>query len=218
MTRNRRTFLAALAATGVLAAAGAHAQQLGKEFTLLSPPQPSEGGGKVEVLEFFSYACGHCYRLEPFLEAWTKKLPPDVVFKRVPGAGSDAWTQLATLYYSFEAMGKLDALHAKAFEAMHAQNVNLAAARTREPWLQKNGIDVAQYQAVERSFSVQSKVSRAKQMMGAYKVDGVPMLVVNGKYVTSNAHAGGPEGVVRVLDFLVAQARRDMGATAPAKK
>lgn len=225
MNRTRRLLLAALAAAG-LASGPALAQQPPGPFTMLQPPQPMEGSGKVEVIEFFSYACPHCYKLEPFLESWQKKQGADVVVKRVPGAGSESWTQLAVLYYSLEAMGKLDALHMKAFTAMHQDGVNLGQAKVREAWLAKNGVDVAQYQAVEKSFSVQSKVGRAKQLMASYKVDGVPMVVVNGKYVTSNAHAGGPDRVVAVLDQLVAMGRKDLGlpdpnapkvTTAPAK-
>ncbi len=212
----RRT-LALLAATLGLLAGPAHAQfRMGQDFTLLSPPQSSEGGGKVEVIEFFSYACGHCYRLEPFLESWAKKLPPDVVFKRVPGVGSSAWSQLGLLYYSLEAMGKLDPVHARAFDAIHKENTNLANPKVREQWLGKQGVDAAQYTAVEKSFSVQSKLTRAAQLMGAYKVDGVPMVVVNGKYVTSTGHAGGPERVIPVVEHLIAMARKDMGATAAA--
>ena len=214
MNRTRRLFLAAIAAAG-LAAGAAQAQQPTGPYTLLQPPQPMEGSGKVEVIEFFSYACPHCFKLEPFLESWAKKQGQDVVVKRVPGAGSDSWTQLAALYYSLEAMGKLEALHMKAFNAMHQDSVNLASPKIRESWLAKNGIDVAQYQGVEKSFSVQSKVGRAKQLMAAYKVDGVPMVVVNGKYVTSNAHAGGPDRVVAVLEQLVAMARKDLGLPDP---
>jgi len=214
MNSTRRLILAALATAGLLAGT-AQAQQPSGPFTLLQPPQPMEGSGKVEVIEFFSYGCPHCYKLEPFIEAWAKKQGPDVVVKRVPGAGSDAWTALAGLYYSLEAMGRLEALHMKAFTAMHQDSVNLASPKIRESWLAKNGIDVAQYQGVEKSFSVQSKVGRAKQLMAAYKVDGVPMVVVNGKYVTSNAHAGGPDRVVAVLDQLVAMGRRDLGLPDP---
>jgi thiol:disulfide interchange protein DsbA len=213
----RRLFTLAVAALGLLAG-GAHAQlRQGQEFTLLSPPQATDGGGKVEVIEFFSYACGHCYKLDPFLESWVKKLPADVVFKRIPGAGSEAWSQLALLYYSLEAMGKLDSLHARAFDAMHKDGTNLANVKIREQWIAKQGIDVAQYQGVEKSFTVQSKLARAKQLMGAYKVDGVPMLIVNGKYVTSTGHAGGPERVVPVVDQLIAMTRKEMG-TAEAPK
>jgi len=212
----RRLFTVAVATLGLLAG-GAHAQlRPGQDFTLLSPPQATEGGGKVEVIEFFSYACGHCYKLEPFIESWAKKLPADVVFKRIPGAGSDSWSQLALLYYSLEAMGKLDTIHGKAFDAMHKDGTNLANPKIREQWLAKQGMDVAQYQGVEKSFTVQSKLSRAKQLMGAYKVEGVPMFIVNGKYITSTGHAGSPERVMPIVEQLVAMTRRENGvAEAP---
>jgi len=210
----RRILTLAFAFLGLMAG-GAQAQlRQGQEFTLLAPPQATDGGGKVEVIEFFSYACGHCYKLEPFLASWAKKLPADVTFKRVPGAGSQAWAQLALLYYSLEAMGKLDSLHEKAFDAIHQQKVNLTNPKIRGEWIVKQGLDAAQYSGVEKSFTVQSKLSRAVQLQGAYKVDGVPMLIVNGKYVTSTGHAGGPEKVVPVVEQLIAMARKDMGAAA----
>jgi len=209
----RRILALAITALGLMAG-GAHAQQ--QPFTLLSPAQPTDSGNKIEVIEFFSYACGHCYTLEPFLESWAKKMPADVVFKRVPGVGSAAWTELALVFYTFEAMGKLDALHGKAFDAMHKDQLNISNPKIRYEWLAKQGVDVAQFQAVEKSFSVQSKLKRAGQLMGSYKVDGVPMVIVNGKYVTSAGHAGGAAKVVPVLETLIAMARKDMGAAAPA--
>lgn len=207
----RRILALAVAVLG-LVAGGVHAQQ--QAFSLLNPPQPTEGGGKVEVIEFFSYACGHCYKLEPFLESWAKKLPADVVFKRVPGVGSSSWSQLGLLYYSLEAMGKLDPVHVRAFDAIHKDQINLANPKARGEWLARQGVDVAQYNAVEKSFTVQSKLARANQLMGAYKVEGVPMIIVNGKYVTSTGQAGGPERVIPVVEQLVAMARKDMGTAA----
>ncbi len=211
----RRTLTLAFAALGLIAGTVQAQLRLGQEYTLLNPPQATDGGGKVEVIEFFSYACGHCYKLEPFLDSWAKKLPADVVFKRVPGVGSSSWSQLGLLFYSLEAMGKLDPVHAKAFDAIHKDNTNLANSKVRESWLAGQGIDPAQYSAVEKSFTVQSKLARANQLMGAYKVDGVPMLIVNGKYVTSTSHAGGPERVIPVIEQLIAMARRDMGTAVP---
>lgn len=212
----RRILTLALATLG-LAAGAAHAQlRLGQDYTVLNPPQSTEGGGKVEVIEFFSYACGHCYKLEPFLATWAKKLPPDVTFKRVPGAGSQAWAQLALLYYSLEAMGKLDPVHDRAFAAIHEQKVNLTNPKVRGEWITKQGLDAAQYSGVEKSFTVQTKLSRAVQMQGAYRVDGVPMIIVNGKYVTSTGHAGGPEKVVPIVEQLIAMSRKEMGMSAGA--
>lgn len=206
----RRLALASLCLGLAAATAGPAWAQGRQEFTVLNPPQASEPG-KIEVLEFFSYACGHCYKLDPFLEAWAKKLQGDVVFRRVPGVGSEQWSQLAKLFFALEAMNQLDRLHPKVFTAMHEQGQNLTVAKVRDAWLASNGVDPAQYLAVENSFAVQSKLGRARQMMSAYKVDGVPMLVVNGKYVTSSGMAGGPERVVPLLERLIAQARAEGG-------
>jgi thiol:disulfide interchange protein DsbA len=205
-----RRILALTLVTFGLVAGTAHAQlQAGKEYSLLNPPQPSEGGGKVEVLEFFWYGCGHCYKLEPFIEAWIKKMPADVVFKRVPAIPNEAWGQLGVVYYTLEAMGQLGTMHKKVFDAIHADNVILSNRKVRDEWLAKNGVDVVKFGEVERSFAVQSKLSRARQLTGSYKVDSVPMIVVAGKYVTSAAAAAGSERVMTVVDGLVAMARKD---------
>ena len=122
-------------------------------------------------------------------------MPADVTFKRVPGVGSGAWTQLALLYYSLEAMGKLDTLHIKAFDAMHKDNVNLANQKIARSVARQERHRPGAVRGRGEILRVQSKLSRAQQLMGSYKVDGVPMVIVNGKYVTSTGHAGGPDRV-----------------------
>lgn len=208
-----RNLFASLAAALAFAAGGASAQ----EFAILNPPQPVEPG-KVEVVEFFWYGCPHCARLEPFIQKWSANLPKDVVFKRVHALPSEAWAPHATLFYTLEAMGLLDKLHAKVFDAIHSENVNLAAPGPRDAWLQKNGVDPAKYAEVSKSFSVQTKLNRARQLTQAYKVDGVPMMYVQGKYYTSNVHARGEEKIMPIVEKLVERARKEMGpAAAPAK-
>jgi thiol:disulfide interchange protein DsbA len=214
----RRTFTLALAAFGLLAGSATAQLQPGREYALLNPPQATDGAGKVEVIEFFWYGCGHCYKLEPFVEAWAKKLPSDVTFRRVPAVPNQGWGQLALVYYTLEAMGKLDTMHRKVFDAYHADGVILSNRNVRDEWLAKQGIDVKQFTAVERSFAVQSKLSRAQQLTGSYRVEGVPTVVVNGKYVTSATHAGGAERVMEVVDGLIAMSRKDMGLVAEAPK
>jgi protein dithiol oxidoreductase (disulfide-forming) len=203
-----------LAAAAWIAAAGIAAAQQ-PPFTMLNPPQPTEPG-KIEVVEFFWYACPHCYHLEPAVATWTRNAPKDVVFKRMPAA-SGSWDKLASVYFTLEAMGILDQYHAKVFDAIHKQNINLAQPDVREPWLAKQGIDVAKYKDVEKSFAVMTKVQRAKQMSASYKVDAVPMLVVDGKYVVTAQSAGGQERMFQAVDVAIAAARREKGmAAAPA--
>lgn len=200
---------------------GAQAQQ---PYQVLNPPQPTEGGGKIEVIEFFWYGCPHCYTLEPSVNSWVKNAPKDVTFKRVPAAGNESWAQAAVVFYTLEAMGLLDQYHGKVFDAWHKENKNLANKNVREQWLKANGIDVAKYNEVEKSFSVASKVQRARQLTSAYKIDGVPRVFVNGKYYTGAEFAGSTANVFAVVDQLVAMARKETGgapaapAPAPAKK
>jgi len=212
-----RKLIAAAAAALYFATGAALAQlQPGKDFTRLDPPQPTDSADKVEVIEFFWYGCGHCYKLEPALANWTRTLPKDVTFKRIPAIPNDSWGQTAIIYYTLEAMGLLDKYHQKVFDAIHQDNVILSNRKVRDDWLAKQGIDVAEFNKVEKSFSVQAKMSRAKQITAAYKVSGVPTIVVNGKYATGPELAGGNERIVQVTDGLVAMSRREMAATAPA--
>ena len=206
MTTLRQLFAAALVAFG-FAAAGASAQPA--DYGLLNPPQPTEGGGKIEVIEFFWYGCPHCARLEPFLQKWVAAAPKDVVFKRVHALPSNAWLENATLFYVLEAMGQVDRLHSKVFEAIHNEGVNLNIESVRNSWLTKNGIDPAKYAEVAKSFSVQTKLARARQMTSSYKVDGVPQLVVNGKYITNNTYAQGEPKIMPIVDKLVDKARKE---------
>ena len=204
---------AAFAAVVFMGLAGAAFAQRAP-FTVLNPPQPTEGGGKVEVIEFFWYGCPHCYHLEPAIVSWEKNAPKDVVFKRVPAAHG-GWASLASVYYSLEAMGVLEKMHPKVFEAIHKQNLNLGNKNVRDEWLAKQGIDVAKFNDIEKSFAVMTKVQRAKQMSASYKIDSVPQLVVNGKYVISSESAGGMERMIPAVELAVGAARREQSAAAP---
>jgi len=211
----------ALVASLTFLAFGAAAQAPQQPYQVLSPPQPTEGGGKIEVIEFFWYGCPHCYTLEPAVNAWVKAAPKDVVFKRVPAVPSEQWGLLAYVYYTLEGMGLLEQYHSKVFDAVHKESLNLGNRKIRETWLAKNGIDVAKYNEMEKSFSVASKVKRAAQLTNAYRVDGVPRVFVNGKYFTAPEFAGSMDRIFPIVDQLVAMARKENGtiaAAAPAKK
>ncbi|MGZ5032097.1 MAG: thiol:disulfide interchange protein DsbA/DsbL [Usitatibacter sp.] len=213
-----RNVFALAAASLSFAAAGAFAQAPVAPYSTLNPPQPTEGGGKVEVIEFFWYGCPHCYHLEPSVNAWLKTAPKDVVFRRVPAAPNESWGQMAGVFYTLEAMGMLDQMHSKVFDAMHKDNLNLGNKKIREEWLAKNGVEVAKYNDVEKSFTVASKIQRARQLTGAYRVDSVPRIVVNGKYYTSAEQAGGTEQLFPVVDQLIAMSRKENSTVAAAKK
>src|SRR5258708_29750249 len=140
-----RKALSPFVALLAFAFAGAAWSQAAPAYSLLTPAQPTDGSGKIEVIEFFWYGCPHCYALEPSVNAWLKNAPKDVVFRRIPANPSELWGEMARVYYTLEAMGLLEKYHQRVFDAMHKENVNLGNRRLREDWLPPNGIHVAQY-------------------------------------------------------------------------
>ncbi|HEX4330719.1 MAG TPA: thiol:disulfide interchange protein DsbA/DsbL [Usitatibacter sp.] len=219
---NASRFFSRIATVFAFAALGAWAQA-GLPYTKLEPPQPTEGNGKIEVIEFFWYGCPHCYRLEPSLNAWLKNKPADVDFKRVHALPSAAWAPDAKIFYTLEAMNLVDSLHDKVFDAIHKDNKNLKSPKVLDEWLKQNGVDPAKYHDVEKSFSVDSKLKRANQLTVAYKVDGVPRVIVDGKFATGPEEAGGEDRIMGAVDQMIAAERKagagaHAAAAAPTKK
>lgn len=180
----------------------------GTHYVKLSQPVPTASSGKVEVVEFFSYACPHCNAFEPTLEAWTKKLPADVAFRRAPVPFLQNAENFQKLYFALEAMGQVDALQRKIFYAIHGERQRLDKPADIAAFLAKQGVDSAKFMDVFNSFSVQTKVRQAGQLSEAYKIDGVPALGVQGRYYTSVSLAGGPDKALAVVDYLVQRIRK----------
>jgi len=174
-----------------------------QRYVELKPPQPTEAGGKIEVVEFFWYGCIHCYNLEPALEGWLKKLPPDAQFRRVPAVFNPRWEHDARIFYAFEALKLLDKLHRPFFDAIHQDRLRTDDPRALAQWLQKQGVDAQKFTDVMKSFSVHSKTQRAKLMTAGYKIDGTPAIAVDGRYTVS---AG--EGMLETVSQLIGQARK----------
>jgi thiol:disulfide interchange protein DsbA len=175
------------------------------KYLEVSPPQPTEPG-KTEVLEFFSYACSHCAVLEPLLEKWLSKLPADVLVKRVPVAFNASMKPLQQLFYSLEALNRLD-LHGKVFNAIHEERKRLFTKPDILAWVAAQGVDRAKFESVYDSFGVASKGGRADQLVNAYKVQGTPSMAVGGRFLTSPSEAGGYQETIDVSDSLIRQLR-----------
>lgn len=181
----------------------------GKEFFRLKNPQAVESGPKIEVIEFFSYGCPHCRDLEEFLGPWIKKVPENVSFKRVPVAFQPAWNNFSKITYTLEALGR-DDLSVKVFQAVHSANLKLSEEKVFFDWAGNNGLDVAKVKELWNSFSINSKLNRAKTLASNYAVDGVPMLIVDGKYKLQPGNLkGSHKEVPAALDFLIAKARSE---------
>jgi thiol:disulfide interchange protein DsbA len=215
MDMNRRQLSTALLVAGVAgvtpfapAAAQGSGPVEGKDFTKVETPQtPNVAPGKVEVLEFFSYACPHCSSFEPTLQAWEKQLPAELAFRRVPVPFLMNADNFMPTYYALETIGAVKDAQLKIFRAIHIERQRLDSGENIAAFLGKNGVDAAKFLAAFKSFSVATSVSRAKKLVADYKIDSVPMLVVAGRWMTSPSQAGSQERALQVVEQLVQRAR-----------
>ena len=210
---NRRDLTLTGAAAALVAATGARAQGAtpveGKDFVRLPTPAPvAAPAGKVEVVEFFSYGCPHCYSFEPLLEPWIKKLPADVAFRRVPAAFNASWEGLAKIYYALEATGQVEAMHKRIFAAIHVQRQKLDKEADIAAFVKGAGGDDAKFLDAFKSFGVATKLRQGKQLAEAYKIDGVPTLGIHGRWFTAGSLAGTHERALAVADQLIQRARK----------
>jgi len=189
----------------------------GTDYIEVKPPQSVDTPGKVEVIEFFWYRCPHCYALEPDLEAWVKRLPKDVAFKRVPGILNEDWAVDARIYYALEAIGEVNRLHRQLFDAIHQQGgVRLrgdAFGKWVAEWLTKQKVDMAKYDAALHSFTVESRLRRAAQMASAYRLDGVPALTVQGRYLVVASTSR--KAMLDTADTLIGESRKQLAKIKP---
>ena len=208
----RREFSSLMAAGLGTVAAATQAQGgpvEGVHFIRLAKPAPvSTPAGKIEVVEFFWYGCPHCNALEPALEAWVKKLPADVVFRRVPVAFGAVHEAHQRLFYTLEAMGQLAAVHLKIFAAIHTQRQRLEKEAEQIAFLRSVGVDTSRYADLSKSFSVQTRMRQAKQLADAYDIDGVPTIGVHGRFHTSGSLAGDNTRALAVAEALIARVRK----------
>jgi thiol:disulfide interchange protein DsbA len=209
----RRQFSASLlgwagAAAALPAGAQAAAPVEGTHYVRLTTPVAAGAPGKIEVIEFFWYGCPHCHALEPALDAWTKALPPDVAFRRVPAAFSEAWVPHQRIFYALESLDLLPTMHRKVFYAIHTQRMRLDKPAEIIGFMGASGVDTTKFAQAYDSFGVQTKVRQATQLASAYKIDGVPALGVQGRYYTSGALAGTNERSLKVAEYLIERVRK----------
>jgi thiol:disulfide interchange protein DsbA len=181
--------------------------QEGIQYMRLSPPVSAPSTGKIEVIEFFSYACPHCAHFAPFIESWAKKQPASVHFTRIPVQfGRPEWGTLARLYYTLQNMKLIPEYQEKVFQALHEQHINLLAEDEMADWIQKQGINRKRFLEIYHSFTIQSEVQRGDDLASRYSVDSVPMVFVANQYVTSPSMAGGNEEAIGALTVMVNKA------------
>jgi len=219
-TGARNPLLAAVSSTVAAATSTATAAALsgpviwqdGVNYTRLVPAQPTAvPAGQVEVLEFFWYACPHCYDLDPKVEAWRKTLPSYISFSRVPVMWNESHRSLARLYYTLQSLGKLEQLHSEVFKEIHVNGDALVATddadseRMQIAFVKRFGIAEDAFRTAYDSFAVETDLQKADQLVQRYRIDGVPTFVVNGKFIADVRTAGSPENLLSLIGDLAAQ-------------
>lgn len=175
----------------------------GIEYRVIKPPVPTQTGSKIEVVELFWYGCPHCFHLEPLIKQWKKNKPANVEFVRIPAIFSKHWELLAKAFYTAEVLGVLDKIHTPLFDEIHVRKKHLNNKSELKAFFVKHGVKAEDFDNTFDSFMVNIKVNRARDLSKRYGIDGVPSLVVNGKYLTDGPMASGHENLIKVLDFLI---------------
>ena len=177
----------------------------GIDYQLIIPEVKTPDPDKVFVTEVFWYGCPHCFRFEPYIEQWADNLPDTVVFEQLPSALSQNWVNHARTFYSLQVMGEQKRLHRRFFDAIHVKRQRLNELDGIARFFARQGIDEAEFRQFFNSFAVETLLRKNQQRERKYGIDGVPAIIVNGKYRTSVSMAGGNERLIRVINFLIAE-------------
>jgi len=209
---------AAVAATTPAPPAGSMGRwKEGENFIAYPVAQPvGTPPGKIEVVEGFWYGCGHCYALEPRLEAWERSKPDWIVLRRTPVIWNEVTREDARLYFTIESLGLLDKLHAEVFREIHAKGHPLtvirggrvdkaATEKSAREFLAANGVSSEDFAKYYRTFSAENKLRQAENLSRRYLLDHTPMFVVHGKYLTDAEMAGGVDQLFQVVNDLAAR-------------
>ena len=177
------------------------------KYAEINPPQPTQTGNKIEVLEVFWYGCPHCYSFEPHIEAWLKDLPDDVEFIRVPGVLNRGWIPHAKAYYVDEQLGIVDKIHRPLFDAIHKEKRRLFTEEELMDFFVEHGVSAGDFERVITSKELDTKIRQAYFLARDYKLTGVPSVVVNGKYLISASHIRTFEEMIQVTKALIEKER-----------
>jgi len=206
----RAVVLAGIACFAAAAAAQDIRARQNIEYRLIAP-QAVETGDSIEVIDFFWYGCPYCNELQPALDEWLRRKPPDVTLRRIPVILKDNWAPHARIYYTLEVLGETERLHQRVYQGYHAEELHMSRPDVMEQWAERHGIARETWRDAYFSPEVDARVARALQLTRRYDVQGTPSIVVDGRYLTSSSMTPTVRGVVLVLEDLVRLARRQRG-------
>ncbi len=208
-----RFLFTGLILSGIAMQANASGIDEGIEYQLVTPPVRTTSENKIEVVEMFWYGCPHCYKFEKPFNAWKKKQSSNVEVIRIPAVFGNrrSWELHARAYYAAELLGVLDKIHTPLFTAIHQQKQKLLTKEALADFFEKQGVNKSEFLDTLYSFGVNMKLNRAIDLTKRYGIDGVPTIIINGRYRTHASLTNGQAGMLKVMDFLInkeSQARK----------
>lgn len=212
MLNNLKSLFFILAVVFSFNAAVADEYSPGNGYTLLNKPVAVVADGKIHVEEAFWYGCPHCYELEGSVSQWSKTLANDVQLTGVPAQFGRPWVSHAQLYYTADILGVLDQVHAPIFNAIHRGNQRLVTKDEQRKFIVQNTkVTAEDFDKAYDSFTVRSRMKQANQRIQAFGINGVPAMIVQGKYVVDASSANGQRNILKVVDFLIEKERQALG-------
>ncbi|GLR64133.1 thiol:disulfide interchange protein DsbA/DsbL [Marinospirillum insulare] len=177
-------------------------------YTSLKDQAPLQvSADKIEVTSVFSYTCPYCYQLEPLIQTWIAKQKSDIELVHLPAAFNKQWEHLARAYYIMDALDLSDQAHMGLFNAIHQENANLGSQKALGKFFERYGAESKQVTQLYASFGVESRLRQDLARLRAYRITGVPALVIDGRYVIDGQSAGSLANMLKVADELIAELR-----------
>lgn len=187
----------------------------GTHYVRLTHPVETSDPSRIEVMEYFSYACPHCFTFDPMLGAWEHDLAEDVTFERTPAIFNRMYQWFAQVYYTADVLGVQDRAHTPLFRLLHEQREMPNSIDKLADFFGRFGVERDDFESTFKSIGVRSKLQQAVARGQAYQkggVNGVPTIIVDGEYIVDSQRAGGYEGMLAVTDFLIEKLRAEREA------
>lgn len=178
----------------------------GRDYQVLSQPQPVSSGERIEVLEFFYYGCPVCYEAEPYVSRWLLKAGPSVAIHRVPAVFTESSESFARTFYALSALGQIARLHWPIYDNHHFDGKQLNVEKNIVEWVSHNGVDHDRFVELWHSDRIAAQVAAARAALATYDVKAVPSFVIDGKYLTTSRMTGNVKSMMDVVDYLVERA------------
>lgn len=192
--------------TGLFLLLALQSVQAGNGYEEINPPQNTvTDAGQIEVLEYFWFGCPHCFAFEPAINKWAEDKPDHVNFIREAPPLNPGWLPHSQAFYAAEIMGVTEQFFEPMFNAIHVEKRNLRKPKAIAKFAGELGIDADKFLATMKSFAVETRIRQAMSRAQASGITGVPAIIIDGKYRTGNSIAGSHEGIIRVINELVAK-------------